>query len=60
MYVGLHTASLPQVLAEARQRIVLHMALYAEFGRMPALAEALRLRRAGAGWTNSCTPCART
>ncbi|EGY24909.1 hypothetical protein DA2_2848 [Desulfovibrio sp. A2] len=41
MYVGLHTASLPQVLAEARQRIVLHMALYAEFGRMPALAEAL-------------------
>lgn len=41
MYVGLHTASLPQVLAEARRRIVLHLALYAEFARLPALAEAL-------------------
>ena len=28
MYVGIHTASLPEVLAEAKTRIILHTALY--------------------------------
>ncbi|ABB40346.1 hypothetical protein Dde_3553 [Oleidesulfovibrio alaskensis G20] len=41
MYVGIHTASLPFVFAEARRRIIMHAALYSNFARSPRHIEAL-------------------
>ena len=41
MYVGLHTASLPQTLAEAQHRIIMHTAVYADFARAPDILDAL-------------------
>lgn len=41
MYVGIHTTSLPQAIAEARSRIILHVALYDHFARSPELCDAL-------------------
>ncbi len=41
VYVGIHTVSLPQALAEARKRIILNLALYDRFARSPDLCDAL-------------------
>ena len=41
MYVGIHTASLPQVFAAAERRIILHAALYSRFADSPAHREGL-------------------
>lgn len=38
VYVGIHTVSLPQALAEARKRIILNLALYDRFGGRPTFA----------------------
>ncbi len=41
MYVGIHTASLPFVFAEAHRHIILHAALYSAFARSAQHIEAL-------------------
>lgn len=49
MYVGIHTASLPQVFAEAKRRIILHAALYSPFAASDPHREGLEtaLRQPG-------------
>lgn len=41
MYVGIHTASLPQVFAEAERRIILHAAVYSRFAESQAHREGI-------------------
>lgn len=50
MYIGIHTASIPQVFASAQRRIVLHAALYNKFATSPAHSEALEAALARPGF----------